>query len=363
MKARLMDRPEDYEKLGINPEQIETWEDARRNLDSAKGNWEWWYFDAILDNGVKAVIQFFTKAGMKNIQKDGDVPSVTIKITTADGKLYEDEARPNVSECRYGKEKCDVHIGECSFVGDFKEYDIYAKGKKGVTADLKLISHAKPYRPGTAYFDFGEGEYYTWLCAVPQGEVSGTLCFGGQTITVHGTGYHDHQWGNRFYLPEWNNWLWARQSFEDYSVLTFDFITSKEAGYKRIPIIFIQNKDGEIVFESRDNVKCTVPEMTEVDPASKKVYPKKICYEFDADGRHVSYVLESDQILEAQGFKNKPLVGNLIIKKIGMNLSYMRFHGKGTLKFNTGSEVIEREGSLIYEFMYPGENCKELMER
>lgn len=59
----------------------------------------------------------------------------------------------------------------------------------------------------------------------------------------------------------------------------------------------------------------------------------------------------------------KPLVGNLIIKKIGMNLSYMRFHGNGILKFNNGLEVIEREGSLIYEFMYPSENCKELMER
>ena len=110
-------------------------------------------------------------------------------------------------------------------------------------------------------------------------------------------------------------------------------------------------------------MKCTVPEMTEVDSASQKVYPQKICYEFDSDGRHVSYILEADEILEAQGFKNKPLVGNFIIKKIGMNLSYMRFHGKGILKLDNKTEIIEREGSLIYEFMYPGENCRELMER
>lgn len=358
-----MDTPEDYKKLGINPDQIEIWEDSRRNRDSSAGNWEWWYFDSILDDGTKAVLQFFTKAGMKNIQKNGDVPSVTIKITTADGKLYEDEALPDKTECTYGTDKCDVHLGECSFVGDFHEYQIFAKGKKGVTADLKLVSCAKPYRPGTAYFDFGNGEFYTWLCSVPQGEVTGTLTFGGKTVHVHGTGYHDHQWGNRFYLHEWNNWLWARQSFGDYSVLTFDFITSKEAGYKRFPILFIQNRDGEIVFENRENVKCVIPEMTPVDPASKKEYPKVICYEFEAEGKKVSYQLEGLETLEARGFKNKPLIGNIIIKKIGMNLSYMRFHGKGTLSFRNGDEMVERSGSLIYEFMYPGDNCKKLMEK
>ena len=362
LEARLMNLQKDYVALGINPDKIEKWEDSRRNQDTSAGNWEWWYFDSILDDGTKVVLQFFTKAGMKNIQKNGDVPSVTIKITTSNGKLYEDEAVPNREDCYYGTDKCDVHLGECSFVGDFQEYEIYAKGKKGIAANLKLISRAKPYRPETGYFGFEDGEFYTWLCAVPQGEVTGTLTFGGKTINVHGSGYHDHQWGNRFYLPEWNNWLWARQSFGDYSVLTFDFIASKEAGYKRFPILFIQNRNGEIVFENTEHVKCRIEEMTPTDPASKKQYPKVICYEFDSDGKHVTYKLESSEILEAKGFKNIPIIGNIIIKKIGMNLSYMRFHGKGTLSFQNGDEMVERSGSLIYEFMYPGDNCKKLME-
>ena len=67
VKVRLMDKDEDYKKIGTKKGTIEVWEDERRNLNSAKGNWEWWYFDAILDSGVKAVIQFFTKAGMKNM--------------------------------------------------------------------------------------------------------------------------------------------------------------------------------------------------------------------------------------------------------------------------------------------------------
>lgn len=38
--ARLMDSPEDYKNLGINPSEIEVWEDSRRNNETGKGNWE-----------------------------------------------------------------------------------------------------------------------------------------------------------------------------------------------------------------------------------------------------------------------------------------------------------------------------------
>lgn len=358
--ARIMDQPEDYEKLHINPDHIEKWEDGRRNHDDSSGNWEWWYFDSILDDGSKAVIQFFTKAGMKNIQKDGDVPSVTIKYTLPDGTLLQDEVLPDLNECSFGTDKCNVHLGSCSFVGDFKTYTIQVEGKK-LGCNLTLVSHAKPYRPGTAYFEFGDDEYYTWLCSVPQGEVTGTLTYEDKTVKVQGSGYHDHQWGNRFYLPEWNNWLWARQSFGDYSALIFDFVTSEESGFARIPVFFVQNADGELVFESYDSVTCTVPEMTPVDKASGKEYPKIVCYEFDDGNAHVSYRLESKEILESQGFKSKPVIGKIIVKKLGMNLSYMRFLGDGSMTLTKDGETIQRSGELIYEFMYPGDNCREHM--
>ncbi|MGN0343717.1 MAG: lipocalin-like domain-containing protein [Lachnospiraceae bacterium] len=363
MSARLMDRPEDYKKLGINPEQVETWEDGRRNPETGPGNWEWWYFDSILDDGSKAVLQFFTTSGLKNINKDGDTPSVTFNYTTPDGKLHEDVINASPSDCSYSTDLCDVRIESCLFTGDFKKYHIvYKGGKKGMEADLTLLSRAKPYRPGTAYFDFGNGEYYTWLCSVPQGEVTGTITYKGQKRFVHGTGYHDHQWGNRFYLTEWNNWLWARQSFGDYSMLTFDFVTSEKNGFKRFPIVFIEDREGNVVFESTKDVACHVLDETDVDKASGKIYPKTIEYEFHDGDKQVRYRLEGKKILRAQGFKNKPIIGHMIIKKLGMNMSYMRFGGEGSFSFYDGKKEIERRGELIYEFMYPGENAVKYME-
>ena len=42
-KARLMDRPEDYKKLGLDPNKVEMWEAGIRNSDDI-GNNEVWYF-------------------------------------------------------------------------------------------------------------------------------------------------------------------------------------------------------------------------------------------------------------------------------------------------------------------------------
>lgn len=238
-KPRIMDRPEDYQRLGINPNKIEQWEDSRRNKNTSAGNWEWWYFDSILDDGTKVVIQFFTKAGMRNIKKNGDRPSITLKITMPDGTHYQRELSEKAANCIYGEDKCDVRFGKNSFIGDFNEYYIHVEENKGVGADLKLVSKAKPYRPGTAYFSFDEKEFYTWLCAVPRGKVDGSLTIDGKKIYVHGAGYHDHQWGNQFFLPEWNHWVWGRQSYDDYSILIFDFVTSEEYGNERFPIVFI----------------------------------------------------------------------------------------------------------------------------
>src|SRR6266536_1988941 len=58
--ARLGSTPEDYAQLGIEPHVIKPWEDGLRT-DGATGTYEWWYFDAHLDDGAKLVVVFLTK--------------------------------------------------------------------------------------------------------------------------------------------------------------------------------------------------------------------------------------------------------------------------------------------------------------
>jgi hypothetical protein len=59
--CRLADKPEDFARLGLDPDSVQPWEDGLRT-DTGPGSYEWWYFDAHLDDGSSLVIMFYTKA-------------------------------------------------------------------------------------------------------------------------------------------------------------------------------------------------------------------------------------------------------------------------------------------------------------
>lgn len=355
-KLRLMDRPEDYKRLGVNPNKIELWEDGRRNLNTEANNWEWWYSDFIFDDSSTAVVQFLTKEG-RDIGRKGDHPTIHIRIKLADGTELSDSPMFKVSETNYSQKQCDVTMGENIFRGDLQEYHIRAISKKGFGVDLTLSSQSKPYRPGTAYFEFGNPEnFYTWLCVVPRGEVSGTMTYNGQTHSVHGSGYHDHQWGSTNFLKEWNHWVWARQRFGDYSMLVFDLVASEKNDYFRFPITFIQDKDGNVVFENTKDVRCDVLKSYHDGVHSDKDYPEDIRYVFENHGKKAVYQPTGKQVLETGGLKTAPFIMKLVCKKMGINHSYARYLANGTLTLTDGNTEVKRSAELIYEFMFPGDS-------
>ena len=57
--ARMRNKPEDFERMGIDPKVVAPWEDGKRNGE-AVGCIEWWYFDADLDDGTKINLNFAT---------------------------------------------------------------------------------------------------------------------------------------------------------------------------------------------------------------------------------------------------------------------------------------------------------------
>ena len=58
-KSVYTTEPEELARLGAT-EIVETWEDGLR-ADVNRGFFEWWYFDAHLDDGSTVVITFMTK--------------------------------------------------------------------------------------------------------------------------------------------------------------------------------------------------------------------------------------------------------------------------------------------------------------
>jgi len=360
--ARLLTKPEDYTKIGVKQGDVEPWEDGKRD-DDRKGAYEWWYFDMILDDGSKAVIHFNTKA-LRNIKKNGCAPSVVIKITLPDGTNYTDDLNYSVDEASFGKDKCDVKYGPHSIVGDLKEYFIKVVPVNGIGADLKLTNLGKPWRPGAGAYEFNDDNsgYFTWLCVVPKGKVEGTLTVDGKERRVTGFGYHDHQWGNVSHLFTWNNWLWSRQTFDDYTILVFDIVTNMKYGYKRFPMMFLEDKDGNVIFED-----LNIPETKLVEEyrekLSGKMYPKVIKYLFESGGRKVEYTLSVEQELESRdAFSMAPKIAQLLFRIKKLHPSTARYFAKGDMKIIDGNQIIERSGNLIYEFVYMGNSYREHIE-
>ncbi|PNW62188.1 hypothetical protein ACZ99_14220 [Lactobacillus sp. ATCC 15578] len=356
MKAKILDTPKSYEMLSLNPNKIEKWEDQRRGT-SAKGRWEWWYFDAILDDGTTIVIQDFTKQ-LKNIQQEGDYPTVQIKITLADGTKYIDQLFYDAEDSQFKNGQCDVVIGPHYFKGDFSDYDIHVEAINGIGATLHLHSLSQPYRPKTGYWEFpNEGtpsDFYTWLCSVPKGKVTGTITINGAEKQVTGSGYHDHQWGSNVYMQLWNHWLWARQGFDDYSLLVFDLTANEKYGSAHFPVVFIQNSDGETIFESDGPAECDIVEEYR-DSKSGKFYPRKIKYTFKSGEQQVEYTVEEKEILEnTVPAKDMAPVIQKMFASMHLYPSYSRYKATGNLIIKGPKTEIARNGELIYEFMYPG---------
>lgn len=362
-KVRLMNTNADYEKIGVKRNQIEMWEDGKRD-ESRSGAYEWWYFDMILDDGSKAVIHFNTKA-THNIHHDGCLPSVVVKLTTPDGETYMDSLEYDVSQATFSTEKCDVKIGEHFVSGDLKEYKIHVEPLNGMGVDLTLTSMSKPWRPEAGYYVFGDDEngYFTWLCVIPKGKVTGTMTVNGITKEVTGFGYHDHQWGNVDHMFTWNHWLWSRQNFDDYTILVFDLVTNKEYGYQRFPMVFVEDKDGNIIFETCDKTKVHYEVIEEFcQENTGKYYPKKSKYTFEDCGKKIEYTLDVQQELQARNYYGDvPEEARKVFDLKNVQPTYSRVYATGDLKITEKNTVIERKGDLIYEFVYVGKTYKEFM--
>ena len=353
-KARLMNTPEDYKKLGVDPDRIEMWEDGIR-ITPDRMNWEWWYFDAMLDGGIQVVIQFFSKSGGSMYFKNYH-PKFMIHVTLPDGTEYKQEPSFSRKEASWSTQKCDVRYGKHYFTGDLSDYEIHVEPINRLGADLKLHSLSKPFRPGSSYIEFGaEGRNYTWLCVVPTGEVTGTLTINGKEQTVHGYGYHDHQWGNVNFLKEWNHWVWARQNFEDCSMTVFDMVSNEKTEYTRFPFVFIQDREGNLLFENTQNVQCAVTDEYE-DAASGKIYPKAIHYVFESSGKRAEYTLQMMDIIECNGKNNFSASRRFLTKAAGIDPAYTRYTATGALALSDETGTMVRSGKLIYEFMYPGKS-------
>ncbi|WP_460274733.1 hypothetical protein [Celeribacter sp. ULVN23_4] len=349
-----MNTPTDYEKLGVNPDRIEMWEDGRRD-DGRPGAYEWWYFDMLLDDGSAVVIIFHDKdAANPDLPMK---PYVQIGVTLPSGEYLHENLVPEEGETTFSTEGCDIRMGPHSLIGDLKQYEIEISPVNGLGAKLALESTSSPWRPGTGYIGFGENDkdYFTWLCAVPRGRVYGELTVKGETREITGFGYHDHQWGTVPPLVVWNHWFWIRQAYDDYTILIFDLVANAGHDFARYPLVFVQDAEGKIVFQSAGDigeVSFEVGSEYEQEATGKRV-PLAFTYTFRDGDNSVVYSMETTSELDAQdNYSMAPAEVQVLFDQAGIRPSYTRWVGRGAMELDLDGVTLEREGDAIYEMIF-----------
>ena len=192
---RLAGRPADYQKLGIDPVEVAQFEDGQR-IGTEKGRYEWWYFDAHLDDGATVVVVFWTKPNVSPTRPLA--PRITIYLTLPDGRRFEKVYDTTADQFTASKEGCDVRIGTNRFVGDLRRYRITADIEE-ISVEIELTGEVRAWRPKSGHLYFGsEGReaLFAWLPSVPQGVAQVRYKIGHEEYRASGSGYHDHNWGD-----------------------------------------------------------------------------------------------------------------------------------------------------------------------
>lgn len=354
--ARMATRPGDLERFGLT-NHIEQWEDGLRTDPAEPGQYEWWYFDAHLDNGAKLVASFHTKDA--TAPGTGLAPRVQVDLDLPDGRAFNLNLPFDPLTFAASTEGCDVRIGDNTFSGDLHEYTIRAS-VQNVSLEARLIGQTEPWRPAAGHIVYGEDEqqYFAWLPSVPYGDVEVSYQVADEpAVTATGNGYHDHNWGNAPLASIIDNWYWGRGAVGPCTFITAHIVSDKKYSYDPITV-FMLAKDGKVIADNQELVTFAKSGIHN-DPSTGKpvgdVHSYTLVGEPGQDSYEVSYHREAT-ILAARFVDQLGGLKRLAARLVGFDGAYLRFSGPVTVTWHrpgeAGQEVVS--GPAIWELMYPG---------
>ena len=168
---------------------------------------EWWYFDAIFDNGYSVFL------GIRTIHmgKSGIVMS-RIEVYDKRKVVYENLQTNLFRDFQTSFDVPFVKLSDRNIIefdqeyykktGDWRYKVTFSIGKNKI--DLVFTGITKGWKIETPK--------NSWAVALPKADVRGTITIEGITIPVQGIGYHDHNWDYSFLSTSFTKigWYWGR---------------------------------------------------------------------------------------------------------------------------------------------------------
>lgn len=327
---------------------------------------EWWYFDAALDNGYRLVVILHSSLYNAVDHK----PTVDIRLTPPGGESRLFIGRYSRTEYQSAADRCDVQIAGCRAVAqDAGRYTLSLRQGE-IAAELTYESHLPGWRPGTGYlfFDEASGHFFKWAVPLPRAQVTGTLTLDGQTMTMQGVGYHDHNWGNFVLADAFSHWYWGRlfDGSGSQAVVFGDVVSRGPEPVHVRPFLLIA--DGEILPGEPQVAVQAASSIAE--PITGVRYPSRLDLSATTDNYRARVSLVPGQVMEALDFASppfrsrwlrgtaeiafylllgKPILGQLARRLLGKG-SYLRLQAQASVRVET-PQAIRFDGDAIFEIM------------
>jgi len=233
------------------PEDITLKDDAFHGSDSLQFI-EWWYFDAIFDNGysiqmnvvVISIVDQYLVTARLNVYKDGEIESMQ-KETYIKSEFYASQSIPCV--ILDGKQVLNGYIDQIS--GEWI-YDVTFEFDE-VKTELQFIGTAKGWKGNTPISD--------WAVILPKAGVTGSITLIDKEIQVVGTGYHDHNWDVKIDACINFGWIWGKINSNNYAVVWSSIMKTRLSGQ---PLLVVNNGTHEYINIKPENIYITTEDFS-----------------------------------------------------------------------------------------------------
>ena len=230
--------------------------------------YEWWYFDALSDDGKDAVaISFldnfvyssgYNRTASRSNSHSHDVP---VRFPAISFIYFENGRTRYRSVIDYpsdafeaSDDKIAVRIGDCSLnfqrasygSGYLIEIDVPLSGDRRLTARFEWLLIESDLLNGP---NCTSSETHCWNVTAPRSDVSGKVAIfdrkGTEVELLHfrGTGYHDHKLDSRWMATTVRDWYWGRAHFNDSTAV---FCRYREYDEKRTSTKLLLVRNGEL---------------------------------------------------------------------------------------------------------------------
>lgn len=209
--------------------------DAAHPYSSYRNYFEWWYFDADLDDGHHLLLELQVPNLLRPWKKQC---CMLFHINTPHGERLLNFVPFPRSEFRASPETCDVAIGDNTIRGEYPEYRVKFVHQEHA-CDLTFRNLCPGWGRGSGEICFGNPSrphLFGWVVPQPRAEVSGTLTVNGTTLEVRGKGYHDHNWANCAMPSVLSHWHWGRLVTGEITMIFADVVARARYDHRHIPV-------------------------------------------------------------------------------------------------------------------------------